>query len=121
MYGTAFLKNILQHKNDINIFNIFLYIAKKQNLKEKVFCFCFIMEHSPTIWVTDVSQNTVWETSQTVRGRWKINCCLAYFVIFLNHTVYPKRATLTNSSLRHGQAIGHLIPMAKQIDTQGIH
>lgn len=79
------------------------------------------MEHSPTIWVTDVSQNTVWETSQTVRGRWKINCCLAYFVIFLNHTVYPKRATLTNSSLRHGQAIGHLIPMAKQIDTQGIH
>lgn len=75
------------------------------------------MMYSPAILVSDVPQNTVWETlAQIIRGRWKINRCLASFIIFLNITAYPKIANWINSSLRHGQAVGQLISMAKQVD-----
>lgn len=39
MYGTAFLKNILQHKNDIDIFNISLIYSKETKFKRESFLF----------------------------------------------------------------------------------
>lgn len=75
------------------------------------------MEYPLSTWVIDVPKNTIWDTViQIIRGRWKINGCLAYFTIFLNHIVYPKIATWINSRLRHGLTMGRLISMAKQVD-----
>lgn len=67
------------------------------------------MEYSPT-------EHGLGKSTSDDQRQMEINCYLTYFINFLSYIVYPQIATSINSDLRHGQTVGQLISMAKQVD-----